>query len=227
MGLKHVEGKVVVSCDMEGKNWHTFSDGTKIRRERQFDNMNKRESEPVNAIVLSAENIPEGVEILVHPNALIDSNRIHNYAPLSGKEADSDIKYFSIPEDQCFCYREGKEWLPLPPYEKALRVFKPYAGSLEGIPPTMIKDCLYVLTGDLAGKVVLTVKASDYQIVFQDVNGIEGNLIRFRPHGDGEKREPEAIAIHHNFTKKVLNQEYLIGLTTSDCKPLEISAYAD
>lgn len=220
--LKHVEGKVIVQVDLESKNWHTFADGTKIRRERQYENLNRRETEPVNAIVVSGKNIPAGAEILIHPNAIIESNKIYNYQQLSGKDEDSDIKYYSISEDQCFFWRdENDNWQPLPPYETALRVFKPYEGVIEGIEPTQLKDTLFVTSGELKGKVVATIKASDYQVVFQDINGREGNLIRFRPFGDEKTgREEEAIAILNDITKKVKRGEYYVGLTKSDAKPI-------
>lgn len=216
--LKHVEGRVIVSVDLEGKNSHTFSDGTKIRLERDYNNLNRRETQPTNAIVISGANIPKGSEILIHHNAHSDTNQIHNYVPLSGKETASDIKYYSIPEEQCFLWKDANNtWQPIPPYETALRVFVPYTGVLEGIEPKPLKNVLYVTSGDLKGKVVATLEACDYQIVFQDSNGQEGNIIRFRPNGDEKNnREPEAVAIMNELTDKVNDGEYLVGLTTKD-----------
>lgn len=225
--LNHVHGRVVVSCDLDAKNWHTFSNGTKIRRERQFNELNRRITEPVNAIVISAENIPSGVEILIHPNATHDSNRIFNHSQLSGKDEGSDIKYFSIPEDQCFIWRDGNEWKALSPYETALRVFEPYTGILHGIEPTLVKDCLYVTSGELKGRVVKTLKACDYEVIFQDVNGQESRIIRFRPNGcEKTNREPEAIALLNDLTDKLCDGELLIGIEIKDAKPINESAYA-
>lgn len=224
--LKHVEGRVICAVDLEAKNWHTFSNGTKIRRERQYNELNRRITEPTNAIVVSGKDIPSGVEILIHPNAVHDSNRIFNYKKLSGKDEASDIKYYAIRETDCFIYLgENGIWKPLKPFETALRVFIPYKGILEGIAPKQIKDCLYVNSGRLAGNVVKTIIASDYQIIFQDTTGKEGNLIRFRPDGDEKNnREPEAIAIMKDITKKVLNGEYIVGISISDAKPLKENA---
>ncbi len=56
--LKHTEGRIIVSVDIEAKNYHTFAGGIVIRRERQFDNLNRRETEPVNGFVISAKYIP-------------------------------------------------------------------------------------------------------------------------------------------------------------------------
>jgi hypothetical protein len=226
MALKYVEGRVICSVDKEGKNWHTFSDGTKIRLERQFNNLNRRETEPVNATVISGANITEGAEILIHPNAACESNQITNFAQLSGKEAASDTKYYSIPEDQCFVWNDNGSWKPIPPYETALRVFKPYRGSLVGIEPTQLKDTLVVTSGKLKGNVVKTLKACDYQIVFQDTNGQEGNLIRFRPFGDEKtNREEEAIAILNSVTELVNKGEYLVGIEIKDAKPINELVY--
>lgn len=221
--LKHVEGRIICSVDLQAKNFHTFSDGTKIRLERQYENMNRRQTEPVNAIVVSGANIPAGSEILVHHNAPSETNRIHNYTQLSGKETSSDIKYYSIPEEQCFLWRdENDTWQPIAPYETALRVFKPYNGILQGIEPTVLKNTLYVTSGNLKGKVVATVEASDYQVVFQDINGREGNVIRFRPNGDERhNREPEAVAIMDSLTDKVNEGEYYVGIEIKDAKPLK------
>ena len=64
--LKAVDGKVIISVDLEGKNSHTFSDGTKIRLERQYNNLNRRETHPVNAIVIDGEGVKSGSQILIH-----------------------------------------------------------------------------------------------------------------------------------------------------------------
>jgi len=223
--LKFVPGRVIVQMDLESKNWHTFSDGVKIRLERQFENLNRRETEPVNCIVVSAEKIPQGVEILVHPNAASETNLIHNVARLSGQSADSDIRYYSIPQEQCFIWKnENGEWNPLPPYETALRVFRPYEGAFEGIKPTLIKDTLYITSGEMKGFVVSTIKAVDYCIVFMDSNGVEGNIIRFRPNGDDvTKRENEAIAILNKETEMVKAGKLLVGISKSDAKQLNVS----
>lgn len=219
--LKHVEGRVVVKVDLEGKNWWTFKNGLKIRLERQFDNLNRRETEPVNGYVISAAGIQEGAEILIHPNAVTETNLITNYRPISGEETGSDTKYYSISEDQCFAWCDNGVWKPIQPYETALRVFKPYIGVLEGIKPTQIKDALYVTSGELTGKVVMTVKAADYEIIFQNIDGREGRLIRFRPFGDPKtQREEEAIAILDEATQMVASGDWFVGLSVSDCKPI-------
>jgi hypothetical protein len=215
--LIHVEGKVIVKVDLQAKNQHTFSDGTVIRRERQFDNFNRRETEAVNAICVSGEGIKAGAEILIHHNATSETNRITNYKNTLG----SDIAYYSIQVEQCFLWLDGDKWTPLPPYATALRVFEPYNGVIEGIEPTLLKDTLYVTSGDYNGIVVKTIMASDYCVVFQDTNGREGNIIRFRPDGcEKTNREPEAIAVLNELTERVNNGELLVGINISDAKKI-------
>lgn len=222
MELKAVSGRVIVSVDLEGKNSHKFANGTVIRIERQVDNFNKRQTEPVNAIVIDAEHIPKGAEILIGHNALHDVNRIFDYKPLSGEEVASDIKYYSLPESECFFWRTGTgEWKPIPPYETALRVFKPYTGALSNIPHQQLKDTLYVTSGELKGQVTKTVKAADYEIIFNNEKGQEERKIRFRPFGDEKNnREEEAVAILGKETEMINKGLLLIGLSVSDCKPL-------
>lgn len=221
--LNCVPGRVIVSVDRESKNSWKFEDGTVIRYERDFNNLNRRETQPVNATVISGDNIAAGAQILIHPNASSETNQIHNYQKLSGEVTGSDIGYYSIPEEMCFAWLDGESWKAIAPYETALRVFIPYRGVIEGIEPSVLKDTLYVTSGELKGMVVATLKACDYQIVFQDVNGREGNLIRFRPYGDEKtKREPEAIAILNEATMMVNSGEYYVGITVSDAKPIAI-----
>ena len=111
--LKWVQGKVIISVDLESKNSHTFSDGTKIRIERQWNNLNKRETHPVNATVISGEGIKSGSQILIHPNMTHDTYRVFDFAPLSGEIEQNDTKYYSIPSEQCYAWLDGDTWRPL------------------------------------------------------------------------------------------------------------------
>lgn len=211
--LKYVQGKVIISVDLESKNSHTFEDGTKIRLERQWNNLNKRETHPVNAIVMSGEGMKSGSQILIHPNMTHDTYKIQDYAPLSGAIEGSDIKYYSIPEEQCYAWLDGDEWRPLKNFDFGLRVFIPYTGAIEGIEPSLVKDVLYVTTGEFKGKVVHTLKACDYEIIFQGTNGREERLIRFRHFPGQEHEREEVIAVDEYLTKKVNDKELLVGLT--------------
>lgn len=225
--LKFVHGRVICSVNLEGKNSHRFANGTVIRLERNYDNFNKRQTQPVNAIVIDAEHIPAGAEVLISHNSTHDTNRIFDYKPLSGDDIASDVKYFSLPESECFLWRMGSdEWKPLPPFATALRVFKPYTGILSGIDHHKLKDILFVTSGKLQGKVVKTLRGCDYVCIFQD-DGREKNIIRFRPFGDKEnKREQEAIATLNDETEMVRKGELLIGLSSSTAKKLNYDSKA-
>ena len=224
MQLKHVETRIAVRVDMNYKNSHTFGDGTKITLERRYDNFDRKYTEPVNAVVMSGENIPEGSEILIHHNSCHDTNRIFNYTPLSGDEITSNIKYFSIPESEAFAWydREHGAWRPVAGFDFALNVFRPYVGVLQGIEPTQLKDTLLITTGEYSGQVVRTLKASNYCIIFQDTNGREGNLIRIRTTEDTKsQRECEIVAIDHTLTRLYSKGELLAGINKSDAKPIK------
>ena len=214
-------GRVIVSIDTEGKNSHTFENGTKIRLERKMNNLNKRYTEPVNGKVVSSEFIPEGSTVLLHHNSCHDSHRIFNYQSLSGNEIADTTKYYSLPISQVFFYKEPNttEWKPTQGYATALRIFKPHSGIIQGIEPAQLKDTLFVTSGLYKDKAVRTLKASDYLIHFQGEDGREQQLIRFRE-TDVDDRVCEVIAILHDVTEQVLNGELQIGLTTTDCKTL-------
>lgn len=224
VSLKKVPGRIIVKINMEEKNFHVFRSGLKIRRERKFNEFNRRITQPINAYVVSGEGVEEGAEILISHNATHDVNRIFDY---EGEKQDSDIRYFSLPEEDCFAWKnEEGEWVPVRGYTFGYRVFKPYVGIMQNIPPTQVRDVLYITTGEFKGNVVHTLNASDYCIVYQDTDGQENYIIRCRHYEEDNVRE-EIIAINHELTEKVQNQELLIGIEISDAKPLEISSYAD
>lgn len=212
--LKYVPNRVIVKVDLQLKNHHTFSDGQVIRLERQFNNFNRRETEPVNAIVISSEHIPTNSEILISHNALHDSNKIFSYPSSS-----SDIQYFSIPEAECFAWRDkGGKLRPMKNFEFGLRVFRPYTGIISNIEPTILKDTLLVTTGKFKGNVVNTLKASDYEIVFQNKKGQEERLIRIRHSDDSDFDREEITCINHELTDQVNNNELLIGYDKNNSK---------
>lgn len=212
--LRCVEGRVVVKTNDKSKDFHKFESGIEIRRERRFNNLNLRETNPVNAIVIDSTYIPPDSEILVHPNSIHDSNRIFNY-----KDNNSDVRYYSIHEEMCYAWHDGKEWMPLIPFDFGLRVFRPYSGIISGIEPEQLKDTLWVTTGILSKNVVKTIKASDYEIIGQGKDGQEISIIRFRPFGDiRNNREEEAVAILNLETDMVLSGTLLIGNSIKDAK---------
>jgi len=220
--LKATFGRVVIKVDIEYKNYAAFN-GSKIRLERQFNELDRKKTEPVNAIVVDAANIPSGAEVLIHHNSLHDSNRIFDCEDLVEGEVSTDIRYYSIKENECFLWREGTgDWQPCTIFATALRVYKPYEGSLENIPHTQLKNTLYVTSGLLKGSVVSTLKGCDYEIIFNDEKSVEHRVIRFRPFGDIEnEREPEAICVLNDITSLVENGKYFVGLNDKDCKAIK------
>lgn len=218
--LKWVQGKVIISVDLESKNSHTFEDGTKIRLERQWNNLNVRETHPVNAIVISGDGLNPGSQILIHPNMTHDTYKINDYLPLSGEVTGSDIKYYSIPEEQCYAWLDGEEWKPLKNFDFALRVYKPYSGLIDGIEPELVKDVLYVTTGEFKGKIVHTLKACDYEVIFQGTNGREDRLIRFRHYPNQEHEREEVIAVDDYLTDLLKKNKLLVGLSPSKTKTI-------
>ena len=221
MSLKHTHGRVVVKVWMEEKNFHTFEGGQVIRLERKYDNFQRNYTEASQGEVMSSENIPEGATILFHHNALTEENRIFNYKSLSGSDIASDIRYFSFPELQAYIWKiPDGYWQPIKGFATGLRVFEPYKGFIQGIPPKKLNNILYITSGEYKGQCVMTEKASDYEVIFQD-NGRERRIIRLRHFEDEPEHErEEIILVHHNFTKKVNKGELLLGLTPSDAKPL-------
>ena len=220
MKLKAPSNRVIIKVDLESKNSHTFKDGTKIKLERVYDNFNMRYVKPVNAEVVNAADIPVGSEILIHHNATHDTYKIFNYQRPT-IEASSDMQYFSIPIEECFMWRsqKGSDWNPLNNFITGLRIFEPYAGFLQGIEPAMVKNKIYVTSGELAGNVVGTVISSDYEIIYQNDDGTEGKIIRLRYYPEGNDRN-EVISIEHEMTEKVLNGDLLVGYNISDAKKL-------
>lgn len=219
--LYHTAGRVVVSVDLEGKNSHRFSDGTTIRLERQYNNFNRRETEPVNATVISGDDIPSGAEILISHNALHDVNRIFDYGTLSGTAEASSVKYYSLPISDCFAWRDSDGDLqPLNGYAFGLRVYKPYAGVLTGIEPEVIKNVLLITTGDLCGNICHVLKASDYEIIYQGTRGREERVIRLR-HSDSEVIDREEIvAVSGHLTGLFKKGKLLAGLSPGDAVPI-------
>lgn len=220
MKLKSPANRVIIKVDLESKNSHTFKDGTKIKLERQYDNFNMRYVKPVNAEVVNAKDIPEGAEILIHHNATHDTYKIFNYQRPTA-EASSDIQYFSIPIEECFMWRteKGSTWNALNNFITGLRIFEPYNGFLQGIEPSLIKNKIYVTSGELAGNVVGTVISSDYEIIYQNDDGTEGKIIRLRYYPEGNDRN-EVISVEHEYTERVKNGELLVGYSISDAKKL-------
>ena len=225
--LKATKDRVIVRVDTDAKNSFTFQDGTKIRLERDFDNMDRKYTQISQGEVVHSEYIPEGAVILFHHNGSHDVNRVFNYKALSGEEVASTVKMFSIPEAMCYLWKmPGGEWQPLKDFATALRVFKPYTGVISGIEPTLLKNVLYLTSGEYKGVVCHTVRAADYEVIFQGDNGREDRVIRCRHFENEESDREELICIDHDLTKRVQKGELLLGISKSDAKPINQLSHA-
>lgn len=224
MELKHVEKRIIVKADKDGKNWHTFADGKKIRLEREYDNLDKKHTSQVLGEVISGECVPKGAMILFHHNAIHPVNQIFNHSQLSGEEIASGVEVFSFREEECYLWKmpNEKEWKPLKGFATALRVFEPYSGMFEGILPKKINDVLYITSGEFKGKVCHCLKASDMPLIFNNDEGVEDTIIRVRHFEGTELHErEELIAVNIELTDKVNKGELYVGITSKDCKQLK------
>jgi len=219
MNIKNVEGRIVVKADKEGKNWHTFSDGTKIRLEREYDNLDKKHTSQVLGEVVCGDNVPAGALILFHHNCIHPVNQVFNHTKLSGEEIALGIEVFSFREDECYLWKMpgDEKWNPIKGFATALRVFSPYTGEIKGVLPEKIKDVLYITSGELNGKVCHTLIACDFPVIFNNEKGVEETIIRVR-HFENECNEREEIlAINNSLTEKLNKGELLVGISNKDC----------
>lgn len=222
MNIKNVEGRIVVKADKEGKNWHTFSDGTKIRLEREYDNLDKKHTSQVLGEVVCGDNVPAGALILFHHNCIHPVNQIFNHTQLSGEEIASGIEVFSFREDECYLWKMpgDEKWNPIKGFETALRVFIPYTGGIKGVLPEKIKDVLYITSGEFEGNVCHTLKACDFPVIFNNEKGIEETIIRVRHFGNQDNEREELIAVDNLLTDKVKNGDIYVGISQTNCKPI-------
>jgi hypothetical protein len=225
--LKAVSGRVLIKVDVEQKNHHTFSNGTTIKLERNYDNFDKKQTNQVLGEVLDAEHIPTGAMVLFHHNAIHEVNEVFNHSKLSGEEIASGFKILSIAESEVFLWKliGVDEWLPAKNFCIAERVWEPYKGVIAGIPPTKIKNVLFIKTGELEGRVVRTLHACDFPIMFVNEKGKEQTIIRCRHFEDEDNEREEIVAIDHTLTERLYNQELLIGIDALSAKPFGIPVY--
>lgn len=221
--MKHVYGRILVKVDTEQKNYHTFSDGTQIRIERGYNNLDGQYTNQVRGEVLSSDIIPSGADILFHFNSLHASNEIFDHKFLTLEEVQLNYKLYSIPENECFLWKNKGEtkWTTIAPFVTALRIFEPYKGVLEGIEPKKLANILYVTSGELNGYAVHTLKACDYCIIFRGDNGIDEKIIRLRHFEKSKNDREEVVAIDADITKKIKKGELYVGYTKEDCKPIK------
>lgn len=221
--VKGANDRVIVKVDIEKKNSHRMENGQELKLARGWNNLNQRETQPVNGTVVdgSAANIPNGSEIIFNHNSIHPVNRLFNFTGLVD-EASNPIQYYSILSNECYIWRspESFTWNACEGFCIAERVFRPYSGFLQGILPTQIQNVLYIKTGEFKGNVVHTLKHCDYEMVFQGVQGREERLIRCR-HFEKENKyaeREEIIAVADDLTELVKEGKLLVGLTPTDAK---------
>jgi len=221
MELKAAVGRVIVRVKMDEKDSYQFGSGLKIAIQRNTECFDKKYTTITQGEVMDSEYIPKGATVYFHHNGSHENNHIYNYKSLNSEDIANEIRYFSIPEGECFLYRvEDGELLPLRGFATALRVFKPYKGILQGIEPSLLKNVLYLTSGTMKGKVCHTLKACDYQLTVL-VDGRDRNIIRVRDAGQAEEQREELVAVNHTYTKRVKDGGLYVGLTTTDCKPIK------
>ena len=111
------------------KNNHTFQGGLTIRLERNVNNLNHRETMPVQGELLAPYmDAPVGSTIIFHHNSIHPSNEIYNHSELSGEEIASNIGIYAIPESECYLWKtkDMTEYQPIKGYAIGLRCFEPY-----------------------------------------------------------------------------------------------------
>jgi hypothetical protein len=113
--------------------------------------------------------------------------------------------------------------MPLKGFATGLRVFIPYKGVIEGIPNEQIKNVLYITSGEFKGKVVHTLKACDYEIIFIGTKGVEERIIRCRHFEDECNEREEIVCVDQYLTDKVNKAELLIGISENKSQTLKLS----
>jgi len=221
--MNFIKGRIILKVDVEQKNNYTFSNGTTIRLERDYNNLDQKYTRQVLGVVIAAEYVPTDSLVLFHHNAIHDVNTVFDSDLLSSEEVANGFKVISLDENECFLWKhigECSTWNTMKNFCTALRVFEPYNGILQGIEPKIIKNVLYLASGEYKGKVVHTVKAADYQITFRNEKGVDEVIVRCRHYEDEDNEREEIIAIADDMTAKLKKGKLLIGLSPNDCKQL-------
>lgn len=220
--MRAIKGRVLIKMDVRQKEKVELgSTGILLYVEKNY-NFNLREDKSSMAVLIDGIGLKEGVKCLVHHLSSEPSYLINDETLLTKEEYLEGYKVFSIPEDNVFCYSEdGVEWQPCKNFLMTSRMYKPYKGTISGIPNERVEGALYIDKGfdyeggeekDLSGNVAMVTPNSDYEIIFVDELHKEHRVIR--------TRNREIQAIHHNLTDKVKKGEILVGTSDVNCKAL-------
>lgn len=244
--LEHVHKRIVVKVDTDQRNKYRFDNGIILQMFPDTSQLDRRYTQPTLGIVVSSDELPIASECLLEHNSCHPTNQIFDY-----KDDNPNIKYFSVPELEVYCWRielnwDGvdkvadtlyvngvSDWQPTKYYAIAERVYEPYKGIFHNVKPTQIKNTLLIKTGELKDKIVHIVKNGEYTIIYQDTNGKPNQiLVTFHVENEDElsdlilNAKQEIVAVNESLTERYLNGELLTGLTDDDCKPIEIKTLA-
>lgn len=228
--LRHAPHKVLIEVDITQRNSYRFANGTELVMFPKTDQFDKRFWAATSGIVVSADDMPAGSEVLIEHNSCEPTNAVVEY-----ENANPNIKLFSVPEMEVYAWRSPhyNEWVATKYYAIGLHVYKPYKGILQNIKAEVIKNTLLILSGELKDKVVHILKNGEYTIVYQDRNGKPNELLvtfNAPPEEQGDiiiDAKQEVIAIDHSLTERWLNGELLAGLTHENAKSIKQPDYAN
>lgn len=205
--------RILIKANREKKNSFQLTEDVNIKLVRGIENFDRKQTEPVQGIVVNSEIVPIGSEVLMAHNSLHPVNEIFDHK----LELDDNEVLYAIPKREVYFYKEkGGNWKPLEGYLVILKLFKPYSGILQGIPPTEIVDKFWVVEGEYKHQVVIADKFCFYTIIFQGEKGREEHVSRMR------SDEFELHGISGELTEHVLSGELLIGETAETAKKFEL-----
>lgn len=221
--MKAIRNQVIIKMDTKQKEKYALTKDVTIFIEKGY-NFNLREDRSSMGYVVNGKGLLEGVEVLCHYLALEPSYLIEHDDILTEKEKSEGYKVFSIPNDMVFCYKFEGEWMPNKGYLIAKRIFKKYEGALVGVEPELVKHRMYIEKGvvewegindDMSGKVAITTENCDYQISWHNESHRPESLIR--------TRDRDIMALDNTLETGLKKGKYLIGVTPTDCKELNLS----
>jgi len=211
INAKALFGSILIKVNTTNKEKYNLTKDIQIKIERGYD-FNQRIDRPALVEVIDGGGIPAGSMGLVNYLSFEKTYEVNSNGLLTKEELKEGYKIYSIPEDMCFAYFHNDEWLPCKDLYLTLRVYKPYKGMMIGIEPEVLKDRLYCLKGQYAGKVMIVTLHSDYEIIWHNDENREERLIR--------TMDREIMAIDDGMTKDLKKGKYLIGYSVNDCKVL-------
>ena len=76
--------RVIMAVDLWYKNRVALGDsGVVLERPREYDEFNRRLTQPIQGVIINGKNLPSGAEILVHHNSFDETNKLFKGFKLS------------------------------------------------------------------------------------------------------------------------------------------------